>query len=92
MGWLCDKAAEAGVSVIADFVCPTPETRKAFGEAFVVFVDRVKVSRYEDTNLLFVRPYYCDVRVGAEGDPNYWANVIVDLLQDGASKKNPSDS
>jgi hypothetical protein len=32
MGWICDRVVEAGGTVIADFICPTPETRAAFGE------------------------------------------------------------
>ena len=35
MGWMCDRVVEAGGTVIADFICPTPETRAAFGEAFI---------------------------------------------------------
>jgi len=31
MGWLCDCVTKAGLVAIADFVCPTPETREAFG-------------------------------------------------------------
>src|SRR5262245_42813125 len=27
MGWLCDRVVEAGGTVIADFICPTEETR-----------------------------------------------------------------
>jgi predicted kinase len=30
MGWLCDRVVEAGHTAIADFVCPTPETRAAY--------------------------------------------------------------
>jgi adenylylsulfate kinase-like enzyme len=33
MGWLCDRVVEAGGTAIADFVCPTRETRAAFGSA-----------------------------------------------------------
>ena len=32
MGWMCDRVVEAGGTVIADFICPTPETRAAFGD------------------------------------------------------------
>ena len=31
MGWLCDQAVAAGHWAIADFVCPIPATRAAFG-------------------------------------------------------------
>jgi len=30
MGWMCDRVVEAGGTVIADFICPTPETRAGF--------------------------------------------------------------
>ena len=77
MGWLCDRVVEAGGMAIADFVCPTPETRAAFGEAFVVFVDRIEKGRFEDTNRLFTLPERFDVRVEPEGTPDYWAEVII---------------
>src|SRR5262247_4748634 len=44
MGWLCDQVVKTGCFAIADFVCPTPETRAAFmqgGQAFTVWVDRI---------------------------------------------------
>src|ERR1051325_6739615 len=40
LGWLCDRVVESGATVIADFICPTDETRTAFGEAFTIWVDR----------------------------------------------------
>lgn len=76
MGWLCDRVVEAGNLVIADFICPTPETRSVFGEAFVVWVDRIKESRFDDTDRLFVPPDRFDVRVTASGTPEYWAEQI----------------
>ena len=66
MGWLCDKVTEAGYYAIADFVCPTPETREAFGNAFTIWMDRIQKSRFADTNRLFVPPARFDVRVTAE--------------------------
>ncbi len=76
MGWLCDRVVEAGHTAIADFVCPTPRTRAAFGNAFVVFVDRIQKGRFEDTNRLFVPPTSFDLRIEPEGTPNYWARLI----------------
>ena len=69
MGWLCDRVVESGGTAIADFICPTPETRTAFGGAFIVFVDRIEKGRFEDTNRLFIPPAAYDVRVGPEGWP-----------------------
>ncbi len=80
MGWLCDRVTEAGTLVIADFICPTPDTRRAFGEAFVVWVDRIKECRFEDTGRLFVPPDRYDVRVTASGAPEYWAEQIAQRL------------
>ena len=36
MGWMCERVVEAGGTVIADFVCPTDETRNTFGDAFTI--------------------------------------------------------
>lgn len=81
MGWLCDRVTEAGNVVIADFICPTPETRSAFGQAFVVWVDRIRECRFEDTDRLFVPPACYDVRVSASGTPEYWADKIAQRLR-----------
>jgi cytidyltransferase-like protein len=73
MGWMSDRVIEAGGTVIADFICPTPETRAAFGEAFVIWVDRIRLSRFEDTNRIFIAPERFDLRVTIDGSPQYWA-------------------
>jgi adenylate kinase family enzyme len=55
--------------VIVDFVCPTEETRKAFGEAdVVVWVDTIDQSRFEDTNKLWEDPIHYDHRIEVTGD------------------------
>src|SRR5689334_18982945 len=79
MGWLADQVVKAGGFAIADFVCPTPETRLAFlqgGEAFVVWLNRIKSGRFDDTNRMFVPPERTDIVVGPEGAPEYWADQI----------------
>ena len=77
MGWLCDQVVAAGGSAIADFVCPTAETQFAFGEAFVIWVDRIKEGRFPDTNRLFEPPTVCDLCVTREGSPHIWADLVV---------------
>ena len=64
MGWLCHTVIKANVPCVADFVCPLPECREAFGDAFIVWVDRISKGRFEDTNNLFVPPENFDVRIG----------------------------
>ncbi|WP_428991378.1 adenylyl-sulfate kinase [Methylocapsa aurea] len=69
MGWLCDRVVDTGAIAIADFVCPTAETRKAFGEAFIVWVDRIQKCRFEDTNSLFSPPKDYHVRIPFDRSP-----------------------
>ena len=56
MSWLCDTVSKAGQIAVADFVCPTVETRKAFAADFTIWMDTIAKGRYEDTNLLFQNP------------------------------------
>jgi len=81
MGFLCDLALRAGHSAVADFVCPTPETRAAFGAQFVVWVDRIEAGRFADTNRLFVPPRRVHVRVTPGDAPETWADRIATQLK-----------
>jgi adenylylsulfate kinase len=63
MSALSDLLNKQGHSTIADFVCPTEETRTVFGKAFIIFIDRIKYSKYEDTNKLFEKPTNYDVHI-----------------------------
>lgn len=50
--------------VIADFVCPTEETRKAFGYAdVIIWMNTIGFSRFEDTNRMWEPPQYCDIEI-----------------------------
>ena len=88
MGWLCDAVTSAGGYAIADFICPTRATRQAFGvdDAFVIWLDRVREGRFEDTNRLFEPPTRFDLRVGPEGTPQYWAERAAEALAGGAAR------
>lgn len=61
MGNLCREVDGDDRYVVADFVCPTSETRRAFGDAFTVWVDRIDESRFSDTNAIFEPPTLFDV-------------------------------
>lgn len=63
MGWLCDNVNQAGHNAIADFVCTTEDTRAAFGECMLIYMDTIKEGRFEDTNKLFVPPRICNVKI-----------------------------
>jgi len=81
MSWLCDKVVEAGGTAIADFICPTEETRTAFNPTFTIWVDRIEASKYDDTNQMFVPPRRFDVRVSRGGTPDEWAQRIAYRLR-----------
>ena len=50
--------------IIADFVSPTAESRRAFGDAdVIVWVDRIKEGRFDDTNRLWQAPDAFDVKI-----------------------------
>lgn len=82
LGFLADCVAKAGHFVIADFVCPTEETRFAFGSAFTVFVNRIKLSRFEDTNRLFTRPDHIDIEIFDGLTPQEEAQLILGKLDE----------
>ncbi|WP_050629267.1 adenylyl-sulfate kinase [Bradyrhizobium viridifuturi] len=90
MGWMCDRVVEAGGTVIADFVCPTEETRAAFGSAFVIWVDRIDAGRFEDTNRMFVVPGDCDLRVNGNGTPQFWAEQVLARLRPPFDPRKPT--
>jgi adenylylsulfate kinase-like enzyme len=80
---LCDIVVRSGNYAIADFVCPTKQAQDVFitEDTYVVWVDRTKVGRYEDTNKLFHPPENFDMIVNEYGSPKFWALLIVDELQ-----------
>ena len=93
MGWLCDQVVRTGCFAVADFVCPTPETRAAFmqgGPAFTVWVDRIAESRFVDTNRMFVPPDRVDLRVSADGDPDFWAEQTAKRVRPIFDPKRPT--
>jgi cytidyltransferase-like protein len=90
MGWMCDRVVEAGGTVIADFICPTPQTRAAFGDAFTIWVDRIQSGRFEDTNRMFVAPARVDLHVTADGAPQYWVEQALTQLRPAFDPQRPT--
>lgn len=81
------KADEVGGLVLADFVCPTPETRAAFAPHLVILLDTIEEGRFEDTNRVFVKPANPDFTVKGWGyglDEVYeMATIIVQVRPQG---------
>lgn len=93
MGWLCEQVTRVGCVAIADFICPTEDTRAAFladKDAFVIWMDRIKTGTYEDTNRMFAPPTHFHVRVTAQGTPEYWAEQIMRQLRPIFDPKKPT--
>jgi len=90
MGLLCDIVNRSGSFAVADFICPIPETRAAFGDAFIVWVNRTPVRDFADTTKMFVPPDNPDVVVTDEGSALYWATKIKKQLVPTFNSKAPT--
>ena len=70
-----EEAVDANRTVVADFVCPTEETRKQFAADYTVWMDTIKEGRFEDTNKMFEKPSKYDFKVG-HMEADMWAFLI----------------
>jgi adenylylsulfate kinase len=68
-------ADDSNGHVICDFVAPTNEIRDIFNADYVVWIDTIKLGRFEDTNKVFEPPEHYDIRV-TEQDAARWAAII----------------
>ena len=75
MRTLAEEAVDKNRNVVADFVCPTEETRKQFKADYTVWMDTIKEGRFEDTNKMFQNPTKYDFRV-PHMDATMWAYLI----------------
>lgn len=66
---------------IADFVCPTEQTREIFSPEFVVFMNTIDTGRFEDTNRIFEAPEKVNVLVNEWIDPNTQADIIIEQIK-----------
>jgi len=76
MKYLSDVVVEAGQIVVADFICPTEETRKEFNADFTIWMDTIQTGRFDDTNAMFESPTKCDFIV------TKWENDTHTVLKD----------
>tara|TARA_Y100001938_G_C8100668_1_gene441456 strand:- start:1246 stop:1683 length:438 start_codon:yes stop_codon:yes gene_type:complete len=60
---LAQEALDNNRVVIADFVCPTENTRNDFNADYVIWMDTIKEGRFADTNKVFQEPEKYDFRV-----------------------------
>ncbi|WP_415070727.1 AAA family ATPase [Hyphomicrobium sp.] len=79
LGWIADQIARARQFVVVDFVCSSEASRIAFQagrQAFVVWVDRVKVDHASGCGGQFETPATYNVRVTSPGTVEQWASRI----------------
>ena len=60
---LADEAIQSNRNVVADFVCPTEHTREDFDADYIIWMDTIKESKFEDTNKMFEQPKNFDFKV-----------------------------
>ena len=63
MAKLAEKAVGENRVVVADFVCPTEQTRKEFKADYTIWMNTIKEGRFEDTNKMFEQPNNYDFKV-----------------------------
>ena len=80
MAELSEKYKKEGHTVVADFICPTPEARKLFNADYTIWVNTIKKGRFDDTNKMFVKPEKFDFEVTTQ-DAEIWANKIVEKIK-----------
>ena len=80
MADLAKKYKKEGHTVVADFICPTPEARKLFNADYTIWVNTIKEGRFDDTNKMFIKPEKFDFEVTTQ-DAEVWANKIVEKIK-----------
>ena len=78
---LADEAIKDNRNVIADFVCPTEHTREDFNADYIIWMDTIKESKFEDTNKMFEQPKNFDFKVTHKDAP-VWAYLIKQDIND----------
>lgn len=64
LGALARLLSVQGQIVVIDFICPTNETRLAFGNPdHLIWVNRIKEGRFEDTNKMWQDPVDFDIQI-----------------------------
>ena len=66
--------------LVADYICPTPQTRKIFNADYIVWINTIKEGRFDDTNKMFVKPEKFDFEVTTQ-DAELWAKKIAEKIK-----------
>jgi len=92
MGWISEQVSKTGNVVIADFVCPTPESHKAYGQyggppSCLIWMNNIDSGRFEDTNKIFTPPSnpdividYLPISSGSQVDRNSLRRAVAEVI------------
>lgn len=72
--------------IICDFVCPFEKTRNEFDADYIVFMNTITESRYEDTNKVFEPPKKFDIEAQSKNS-KYYSKMIYNELVRKLNKK-----
>ena len=75
------------VVVIADFVCPTEETRKIFNADLSIWMNTIQDSRYADTNKIFQKPKSADIIITTKETGQHVLTIIERIKSYGSGNK-----
>lgn len=80
MGRLCEIVLRSKhvEHAMADFICPTQETRQAFNADFTIWLDTIKEGRFADTNKVFQKPTFANLVID---NWDYDVDELVKLIQ-----------
>lgn len=83
---LADLHGQYNDIVLCDFVCPLQKTRDQFDPDYLIFMNTINESRYEDTNRIFEIPKKFDFEVKFQNS-NYYSKSIYNELVRKLNKK-----
>lgn len=83
MRYMADVLIKAGKNVVADFICPTEETRKHFDADFTIWLDTINNSNYADTDAIFQKPSIVNYHITewVDFDKSYCYNVYREMQE-----------
>ena len=81
MKLLAQESLNKNRLVIADFVCPTEQTRIDFKADYIVWMNTIKESRFDDTNKMFEQPTEYNFKVTSK-DAEMWSFLITQEIRD----------
>ena len=81
MSSLADELLKEFDYVICDFICPTNETRKLVSPDYIIYMDTINKSIFEDTDKIFEIPEF-DFKVEKKNAEYYSSKIIEDIKND----------